>query len=493
MLRMDQVYVIRHKVLVEGLSQRQVAQQLGISRNTVNKYLETPSPKRIETNPRPRPVMTKVAGRIEELLLEWGPRTTAKQRITASRLYRQLREEGYAVGITTVKDYFREKKRQSAEVYIPLTYRPGEVAQVDFFEATIEEAGQQKKVWKFLVHLMYSGYEYVWLYERCDQLSFFDGLVRAFSAMEGVPNRVVFDNLTLAVRRIIGAERDLSPAFKALVSHYLFEPCFTRPGEGHDKGGVESRGKNIRLQHMTPIPRGENLAEICETILKELHDCFQTKLNADQRVIAQSFADEKRYLRPLPPEPFDPRRLVLVAVNNKALVRIEGADYAVPSTWARLNATAYVGVTEITLICLDQQVRMPKQPPGTRYIKYRNYLPELATKPQAARQVAPEIIDELGEPFPQLWEMLSQVYGGREAGRVLSRLLGAVVEHGEEAVKESLSKALALGANKLLALTGKLEAHLQAQPVDVPQSLQEFEIQSSQASDYDWMMMGGVQ
>ena len=30
-----------------------------------------------------------------------------------------------------------------------------------------------------------------------------------------------------------------------------------RIGEGHDKG-VESRGKGIRLQHMTPVPRGES-------------------------------------------------------------------------------------------------------------------------------------------------------------------------------------------------------------------------------------------
>ena len=37
---MDQVYVLRHKVLVEGLSVRDVARQLGISRNTARRYLE---------------------------------------------------------------------------------------------------------------------------------------------------------------------------------------------------------------------------------------------------------------------------------------------------------------------------------------------------------------------------------------------------------------------------------------------------------------------
>jgi len=491
MLKMDQVYVIRHKVLVEGQSIRKVARQFGISKNTVLRYLKVSSPKRVESKPRDKPVTNLVAGRIEELLLEWTPRATEKQRITAARLHRQLREEGYAVGITTVKDYFREKRRQSQEVYIPLLYRPGEVAQVDFFEVTIEETGRQRKVWKFLLRLMYSGYEYVWLYERCDQISFLDAHTRAFTLLEGVPARLVYDNLTPAVRRIVGADRLLTERFQALASHYLFEPCFTRPGEGHDKGGVESRGKNIRLQHLTPIPRGENLTEIAQGLLQELHACYQTKLNAEKKTVAESFAEEKKFLRALPPVAFDPRRVELVTISNKSLVRIDGAEYAVPSSWARLQATAYVGVSDVRVCCQGEVMIFPKQQKGARYIKYRNYLRELRHKPQATRQVAPQLVEELGEPFPQLWQMLSELFGGREAGRVLSRLLGAIVEHGEETVREKLCQALNVSNENLLGLAGKLQTCLSAAPVVVPESLQQFEIQTSRASDYDWLMMGG--
>ena len=39
MLRMDQVHGIRHAVLVEGRSQRAVAREQGVRRNTVRKYL----------------------------------------------------------------------------------------------------------------------------------------------------------------------------------------------------------------------------------------------------------------------------------------------------------------------------------------------------------------------------------------------------------------------------------------------------------------------
>jgi transposase len=179
MLRMDQVHVIRHKVLREGLSVRAVARQLGLSRNTVAKYLQEPEPRRQERTPRPRPTLERVAPRIEELLQEWQERTTAKQRLTGARLHRQLVEEGYQVGITTVRDYLWEKRRQAAEVYIPLVHRPGEEGQVDFFQVTVDEGECRREVWKFLLRLPYSGRDFLWLYDRCDQLSFLAGHVRA--------------------------------------------------------------------------------------------------------------------------------------------------------------------------------------------------------------------------------------------------------------------------------------------------------------------------
>ena len=67
---MDQVHVIRHKVLVEGRSQRQVAKEFGISRVTVRKYVEESVPVRKETGPRGRPVWEKVGPRIQALLAE---------------------------------------------------------------------------------------------------------------------------------------------------------------------------------------------------------------------------------------------------------------------------------------------------------------------------------------------------------------------------------------------------------------------------------------
>ena len=133
MLSMQTVHIVRHKVLVEGLSVRQVAHDLGLSRTTVYKYLEVPIPSTVEHTPRRHPVLDAVSARIDTLLTEWQFRTTAKQRLTAARIHRQLRTEGYTVSARSVRQYVRQQKLQAAAVFIPLSYRPAELAEVDFF------------------------------------------------------------------------------------------------------------------------------------------------------------------------------------------------------------------------------------------------------------------------------------------------------------------------------------------------------------------------
>lgn len=490
MLSVSQVHVIRHKVLAEGQSIRQVAREMDVSRNTVRRYLQQAEPVRVEKNPRPKPVMEKVAPRIDQLLEEWKKATTRKQRITGTRICRQLREEGYTVGSTTVRMYLAEKRRQAAEVFIPLVHRPGEEAQVDFFEVTIEEKGVKRKAWKFVMRLMYGGMDFVWLYDRCDQVSFFDGHVRGFSYFGGVSKRCVYDNLSSAVRRVVFPERELTDRFRALASHYLFEPCFARPGEGHDKGGVESRGKGIRLQHFVPIPQGDSLREIAEACLREIEKEIASKRDATGQSVMEKIEEDRRHLRPLPERPFDPSRMVPVSISSKSTVCIEGAQYSVPSRWARLEAVAYVGVDQVRIVCREETITVPKGRRGEKRIRYGHYLRELARKPQAVRQVAPELMRELGEPFQRLWALLEETHGGRDAGRVMAKVLRAIVEHSVEEVTEAVERALEARRVDLLGLAA-LKRESVPQTVAVPEALAGFVVEAARASDYDFLLRGG--
>ena len=495
---MEQVHIVRHKHFKDGLSVRRIARDMGLDRRTVRKYLEESEPRRVEGSIRPQPVISKVGPRIEALLEEWKSRLCKKHRLTASRLHRELIEEGCCVGERTVRRFLAEKRREAAEVYIPLVHRPGDEVQVDFFEVTVDDGGVRRKAWKFLMRLMYSGRDFIRLYDWCDMPCFLDGHVRAFEYFKGVPRRGVYDNLSAAVKGFLGLkDRVLTDRFLALSSHYLFEPCFARPGQGHDKGGVESRGKSIRLQHLTPILAGPDLDAISDRVLREIENAWRQRRHADGRLLCALYEEEHTLLQPLPKAPFDPRCLTPVAISHSSTVKVKAAEYSLPERWACLDAEAWIGARDIRFCCRGEPTLRPRQRPGGKRIEYRDYIQGLSRKPQAVRQVAPELVAELGEPYRRLWKLLEQTHGGRQAGRVLADVLGAIHDHGQPAVTAALTEALAAGAfvaegaGHLLFLTRHLPTPSVLSDTVVPMALQSIRIEAGCASDYDSLLGKG--
>jgi transposase len=485
---MDQVHVVRHKVLVEGRSQRAVARELGLARVTVRKYLEQADAARKPEAERRRPVWELVAPRFESLLTESAQWTGGKQQLTATRLHELLVAEGQRVGVTLVKEAVAEWKRQRREVFVPLTYRPGDLAEVDFFEVLIEVDGTRRKAWLFLMRLMYSGRDFAWIYERQDQISFLDGHVRAFAHFGAVPGRLAYDNLRAAVVRIlVGGERALTPRFAALASHYLFEPCFCRPGEGHDKGGVEARGKAVRQQALVPIPSAPTLAVINLALLARMDARLETGRDLAGQTIGTRFAEETPHFRGLP-VPFVAEATTLGTVSPRALVRLEGAVYSVPCRWAGLDLIARIGATTVTIVGREGiPIVHPRKRFGQRSIDYRHYLPELARKPQAVRQVLPELLRDLGGPFPAVWDHFHTAHRPREAARLFAKVLGQLDTHGFAVVVPAVEAALRRGTPVLLALTpGPVAPRLAAEVV--PAALRDVEVASGCAADYDgWL------
>src|SRR3712207_9395193 len=103
MLRMDQVHVVRHKILVEGQSIRSVSRQMSISRNTIRKYLKVSEPVRVVRQKKPSPVMEMIAPRVEEILAEWRDRSTPTQSITGAKGHRKVVVGGEEGGLTTAR------------------------------------------------------------------------------------------------------------------------------------------------------------------------------------------------------------------------------------------------------------------------------------------------------------------------------------------------------------------------------------------------------
>jgi hypothetical protein len=167
-------------------------------------------------------------------------------------------------------------------------------------------------------------------------------------------------------------------------------------------------------------------------------------------------------------------------------VRVEGAWYSVPCRWAGLDLVARVGPTTVTIVGRDGTlIGHPRKRFGQRSIDYRHYLPELAKKPQAVRQVLPELLRDLGDPFPAVWATLHAAHPDREAARLLAKVLGQIEIHGLAHVATTVARALTTGTPILLALTPSAAPRV---VVDVPSALRDIDVPSGCAADYDgWL------
>jgi hypothetical protein len=86
------------------------------------------------------------------------------------------------------------------------------------------------------------------------------------------------------------------------------------------------------------------------------------------------FVEEQRHCRRAP-MPFAPEATTFATVSPRALVRLEGAVYSVPSRWAGLDLVVRIGATTVTIVGRDgRPIRHPRKRFGQRSIDYRHYL-----------------------------------------------------------------------------------------------------------------------
>ena len=230
---------VRRACMVDGMSTREASRVFGLHRDTVRKMLAYSVPPGYRRRQPPRRIgpYTGVIDRI----LEDDLNLPRKQRHSAKRIHDRLRDEyGFDGRYTIVKDYVREHRLRTREMFVPLSHPPGH-AQCDFGEAWAVIGGVKRKVHFFVLDLPHSDAMFVRAYPAETTEAFCDGHVSAFSFLGGVPQSIVYDNTRLAVARILGdGSRQRTRVFTELQSHHLFEDRFGRPGQGQRQG--EGRG-----------------------------------------------------------------------------------------------------------------------------------------------------------------------------------------------------------------------------------------------------------
>jgi len=436
---------IRREVLVQGKSQRQASRELRHSRKTVTKALKHSSPPGYRRqHPPPHPILGPFIPLIETWLEEDRQRPP-KQRHTGTRIYERLREEyDYAGSASAVRRYLAQRQRSQGEVFFPLSFDPGEEAQIDWGEAWCLLNGMAQKVFLFCLRLCYSTTPYVRAYVRETQECFQDGHVRAFAFLEGVPRRLAYDNLksaVITVRR--GEERRLNRHFVALRSHYLFETRFCNVAHGNEKGHVENLVKRSQRTFMTPLPECASLEEL-NTHLEE--QCRrELEANAPRQQIARRQLLEEERLRflPLPPTPFAACRQLTTFASKQSTVRFDTNDYSVPVEWALhpVRVRGFVDRIEIW----SRQRRVATHTRSYERHQYLldpfHYLPLLERKPGGLHNARPFKGQPWGEDFARLRRELEYRYQG-EGTRKYIRVLLFFTRYPVAAVRQAVARSV---------------------------------------------------
>ena len=229
---------------------RAIARETGFHRLTVKRIVSEGGPPEYSRPPTSqRPVLDPYTAIIDEMLKQdiLAPR---KQRHTAQRVFNRLKEEhDYPGGYTQVRLYVAQARARQKEAYIPLEFGPGE-AQVDWGEAVAFDetressksaSTQFRKVFLFVMTLPFSDARFVAAFPRQTQEFFFEGHRLAFQFFSGVPRRIVYDNLSSAVTKVLrGRRRDLNKTFQEFCERHVFEPAFCNVARGNEKGHVEN-------------------------------------------------------------------------------------------------------------------------------------------------------------------------------------------------------------------------------------------------------------
>ena len=404
-----EVYLrVRRAVMVEGMSIREASRVFGLHRDTVRKmtaYSAPPGYRR--QNPPRRPKLAPFTGVIDRIL-EDDLGIPRKQRHTAQRIFERLREEhGFTGQYTIVKDYVREHRRRTQEMFVPLSHAPGH-AQCDFGEALVIIGGVERKAHCFVLDLPHSDGCFVKAYPAETTEAFLDGHVSAFAFLGGVPQSILYDNTKLAVARPLGktlgdGRRKRTRAFTELQSHYRFEDRFGRPGKGNDKGKVEGMVGYARRNFLVPMPSFASFEALNAHLERRCLERMDARLRGQMETIGQRMERDLEALLPLPAASFDACDQRAGRVSSRSLVRYKTSDYSVPVAYGHRDVMVRGYVDQVVISCGAEVIaRHPRSYERDDFVYDPiHYLPLLEQKIGALDQAAPLQVLRLLETFSQ--------------------------------------------------------------------------------------------
>ena len=487
---------VRRACMVEGMSVREASRVFGLHRDTVRKMLAYSAPPGYRRQDPPRRPKLEPFTRVIDTILEADRQVPRKQCHTAKRIFERLRDEhGFTGQYTIVKDYVRERRRRTQEMFVPLSHAPGH-AQCDFGEAVAVISGVERKVHYFVLDLPHSDGCFVKAYPAETTEAFLDGHVSAFVFLGGVPQSILYDNTRLAVARILGnGQRQRTRAFTELQAHYLFEDRFGRPGKGNDKGKVEGMVGYVRRNFLVPVPSFQSFDALNAHLEQRCLERMDARLRGHDETIGQRMERDLDALLPLPAVPYDACDKQPSRVSSLSLVRYRTSDYSVPVAYGHRDVMVRGYVGQVVISCGAEVVaRHPRSYERDDFVfDPIHYLPLLEQKTAALDQAAPLQGWQLPEEFATLCRLL-EARMGRRGKREFVQVLRLLESFSMDEVHSAVQDALRLGAISFDAVKHLLLCRLEGRPprldLDLYPYLPRVTVKATSARDYMALLSG---
>jgi transposase len=314
----------------DGMGKRAIARKFGCNVKTVRRILaehgETAPPTAAPVPQEPVPE-SKLAPYYDVVAQK------AKQKLTGTRILREIKELGYTGGRSILTDYLRKIRgavREATRTFRRFETSPAEEGQVDWSPYRILVGGAQVVVHCFIMILCYSRYLFL-QFHRDERLpTLLAAHVDAFAFFRGVVRTLWYDNMTTITFGRRGHEILWNPEFIKFARHYAYEPHLCRPRDPNRKGKAESVFRLIEQDFVRgrSFESWEHLDRAAAAWLKDIGN--RRRHTTTRQVPEDAWLMERDFLTALPETPFPTYREEIRQVYDDGTIPVDGTRYSVP-------------------------------------------------------------------------------------------------------------------------------------------------------------------
>ena len=246
MYDMETKMLLKH-YLEQGVSKAELARRFQLSRRTIHYWIESGQLDReLHAGAGGYARRAPVAHQLDPYKAIIEARLEVYPKLTAQRLYEEVRAAGYAGSYGSVRDHVRRvRPREPADPVVRFETPPGRQGQVDFGYFRLPW-GQR---YALVVVLGYSRLLWLRFFRRQTMAVLCGGLEAAFERFGGVPEELLFDQMRAVVvsdDRLAGGQLALNAEFLRFAAHWGFRARSCRPYRARTKGKVERPIRYLR-------------------------------------------------------------------------------------------------------------------------------------------------------------------------------------------------------------------------------------------------------